>query len=500
MNDFAKFKESRKRGIDEFHTSQDMNYYIISKKWLEEWIESEEKGQKLNNSTCVNSDLLLSKPQTIFKYDPIQTHKWNKIMLPNLQEGVDYEILDQATWEIIARKFHVTTIERDATIINGMKQVNVNLVPLNLVIVFPSSLRKFNQEKSAKHIQGDQYVSRTYKLSSFIELLERTLKTVTTYNFHRHDVIRLYKCPLGMTMAEIEKYITEEIKSLGTNDDVVFEFKDAEYLDPNKYETIEDCQIASGQIILGDFKELSKNWVIKHPNFIMEGKCEGCSNFKVLQFPCDCKKLSYCTEECKKRDEAYHLPRCQSSLCILCFQASNIKNTDLPVCQSCLNYQASSLEHFENEIDKIHQSDQIKQDESSSISEIVPNKLYLGNYIAAKNKKLLQKYKITDILICGDFLKQKFPQDFKYHQIMIQDSLNQSIIEYLDETFNFIDQAQNVFVHCAAGINRSPAIVCAYLMKKNKWNYDKAFEFVKERRSIINKQTNFANQLNLYQY
>ncbi|CAK69657.1 unnamed protein product (macronuclear) [Paramecium tetraurelia] len=189
-----------------------------------------------------------------------------------------------------------------------------------------------------------------------------------------------------------------------------------------------------------------------------------------------------------------------SSLCILCFQQSNITNTDLPVCQSCLKQQAQNLEQFEDQIDKIHQQDQAKQDDSSSISEIIPQKLYLGNYIAAKNKNLLKKYQITHILICGDFLKQKFPDDFKYHQIMIQDSLNQSILEYLDETFNFIDQAQNVFVHCAAGINRSPAIVCAYLMKKNKWNYDQAFQFVKERRSVVNKQTNFAKQLNLYEY
>ncbi|CAD8072992.1 unnamed protein product [Paramecium sonneborni] len=313
MSDLVQFKESRQRGIDEFHTSQDMIYYIISKKWLEEWLESEEKGHPLNNYSCVNSDIILSKPSTIFKYDPIQSHMWNKIMQPNLQEGVDYEILDKATWEIIARKYHVMAIERDATIINGKKQVNVNLVPLNFGVVFPSSLRKFNGAKSVSLIKGDQYVTRTYKLSSFIELLANTLQTVSGYQFVKHDGIRLYKSPLGQTLQEIEKHISDEIKSLGPQDDIVFDFKEGEYLDPLKYETIEDCQIAPGQIILGDFKEIQKNWAIKHPNFPMEGKCEGCYNFKVLQFPCECKKVSYCTEECKKRDETYHLPRCEKT-------------------------------------------------------------------------------------------------------------------------------------------------------------------------------------------
>lgn len=64
---------------------------------------------------------------------------------------------------------------------------------------------------------------------------------------------------------------------------------------------------------MGDFKENQKNWAIKHPNFPMEGKCEGCYNFRVLQFPCDCKKVSYCTEECKKKDESFHLPRCEKT-------------------------------------------------------------------------------------------------------------------------------------------------------------------------------------------
>ena len=49
----------------------------------------------------------------------------------------------------------MTAIERDATIINGKKQVNVNLVPLNLGAVFPSSLRKFNGGKSVTLIKGD---------------------------------------------------------------------------------------------------------------------------------------------------------------------------------------------------------------------------------------------------------------------------------------------------------------------------------------------------------
>jgi ubiquitin carboxyl-terminal hydrolase 4/11/15 len=45
----------------------------------------------------------------------------------------------------------------------------------------------------------------------------------------------------------------------------------------------------------------------------MEGKCEGCYNFKILQFPCECKKVSYCSEDCKRKDEQYHMQRCEKT-------------------------------------------------------------------------------------------------------------------------------------------------------------------------------------------
>lgn len=45
----------------------------------------------------------------------------------------------------------------------------------------------------------------------------------------------------------------------------------------------------------------------------MEAKCESCYNYKILAYPCECKKVSYCSEECKKRDENYHTPRCEKT-------------------------------------------------------------------------------------------------------------------------------------------------------------------------------------------
>lgn len=114
-------------------------------------------------------------------------------------------------------------------------------------------------------------------------------------------------------MPDIENHVTNELKDIQGFEDPQFEFKDCDYLDPEKMATIEDCDILPNQVILADFKETQKNWCIKNPNFPSEAKCEGCYNYKVLNFPCECKKVAYCTEECKKKDENYHLPRCEKT-------------------------------------------------------------------------------------------------------------------------------------------------------------------------------------------
>jgi protein-tyrosine phosphatase len=41
---------------------------------------------------------------------------------------------------------------------------------------------------------------------------------------------------------------------------------------------------------------------------------------------------------------------------------------------------------------------------------------------------------------------------------------------------------RNVLVHCSMGMQRSPAVVAAYLIKYNKLNVEEAMDYVKRKR------------------
>lgn len=54
-------------------------------------------------------------------------------------------------------------------------------------------------------------------------------------------------------------------------------------------------------------------------------------------------------------------------------------------------------------------------------------------------------------------------------------------------------------MHCAAGISRSGSIVCAYLMYKNKWTFEQAWEYGRSKRSKMYPNVGFQRQLKDFQ-
>ncbi len=139
---------------------------------------------------------------------------------------------------------------------------------------------------------------------------------------------------------------------------------------------------------------------------------------------------------------------------------------------------------------------------SKHLSEIIPNFLYLSSYNAAKNKELIDKNNITNIINCAaDFCNNDFANDPKlnYLSFYLKDHVMENIECVFYECIEYIESVKEkggrVLVHCIQGISRSVSIVMAYLIFKEKYSYDKAFTLVQSKREISSPNFGFSIQL-----
>ncbi|XP_053157798.1 dual specificity protein phosphatase 1 [Hemicordylus capensis] len=130
--------------------------------------------------------------------------------------------------------------------------------------------------------------------------------------------------------------------------------------------------------------------------------------------------------------------------------------------------------------------------------EILPF-LYLGSAYHASRKDMLDALGITALINVSANCPNHFEGHYQYKSIPVEDNHKADISCWFNEAINFIDSVKNdggrVFVHCQAGISRSATICLAYLMRTNRVKLDEAFEFVKQRRSIISPNFSFMGQL-----
>ena len=133
------------------------------------------------------------------------------------------------------------------------------------------------------------------------------------------------------------------------------------------------------------------------------------------------------------------------------------------------------------------------------MSEIINNKLYLGDLFDANNKEQIKNKNITSIICVAEGLKIVDP-DVKVYRYDFQDDYNCNISLYFDEIGTIINNEKAVLVNCMAGISRSSTIVIAYIMKYLNINLREAFLFVKNKRSFICPNKEFMKHLYEYEF
>ena len=140
------------------------------------------------------------------------------------------------------------------------------------------------------------------------------------------------------------------------------------------------------------------------------------------------------------------------------------------------------------------------------------DRVYLGNFQSAKDKKFFKDKKIKAVLNCSKDIPNHFACDktIEYMRIPVDDSLKQNdydlMFEFMPCIVQFIHkhaviQKNNILIHCWAGRQRSSISVAVYLVDKYGLTPHQACKTILDKRpesSHFGKSLNFDQALNKY--
>lgn len=130
------------------------------------------------------------------------------------------------------------------------------------------------------------------------------------------------------------------------------------------------------------------------------------------------------------------------------------------------------------------------------MSEIIRNKLFLGDVFDANNPTFLRQNNITTIISVADDAKiLNDNNNISVYKYKLKDDHECNISRYFDEISQLIEDKDVVLVNCVAGISRSATFVLVYLMRYYDFNLKQAFKFVRDKRSQICPNKKFMEYL-----
>jgi atypical dual specificity phosphatase len=120
------------------------------------------------------------------------------------------------------------------------------------------------------------------------------------------------------------------------------------------------------------------------------------------------------------------------------------------------------------------------------MTEIILNKLYLGDMFDANDADTIKNRNISCILCVAERLKiMNTNPCVKVYKYELSDDSNCNISLYFEEIGEIINRENIVLVNCVAGISRSATIVISYIMKYYNLDLKTAFILVRKKRDRI---------------
>lgn len=135
------------------------------------------------------------------------------------------------------------------------------------------------------------------------------------------------------------------------------------------------------------------------------------------------------------------------------------------------------------------------------MSEIISQKLWLGDVDNAMDRNFLNENNISIVICCARELLYQLDDDYiDVVYFSISDDKDSDIDNYFDKVADLIHSSgKRVLIHCLAGINRSPILTASYLIKYYYLSTDEALKYIKDIRDEIDPHDEFVELLRKYE-
>ncbi|NXP48353.1 STYL1 protein, partial [Heliornis fulica] len=130
--------------------------------------------------------------------------------------------------------------------------------------------------------------------------------------------------------------------------------------------------------------------------------------------------------------------------------------------------------------------------------EILPAKLYMGNFRQACNQQIQKDLKIKAQVNVSEQPATLFAEGGNYLHISVPDSLEADLFSTFDTICHFIDTQLDhgaVLVFSSLGISRSSTVTMAYLMRSCQFSLKRAWDYVLKCKADMRPHRGFVKQL-----
>ncbi|XP_013045465.3 serine/threonine/tyrosine-interacting-like protein 1 isoform X1 [Anser cygnoides] len=130
--------------------------------------------------------------------------------------------------------------------------------------------------------------------------------------------------------------------------------------------------------------------------------------------------------------------------------------------------------------------------------EILPAKLYMGNFKQACDQQIQKDLKIKAQVNISEQPAALFAEEGKYLHVSVPDSLEANLFSSFPTICHFIDAQLDlgaVLVFSSLGISRSSTVTMAYLMHSHQFSLKKAWDHVLKCKENMRPHRGFVKQL-----